>query len=133
LNEAGKGGAARAFVTNAAQVAPVAWDDARGRISFHTLVSAGMTPSSGLVAGLATVEPGGSLAKHRHAPAEIYHVVAGESVVTIDGVAHAVRPGSTVFIPANAWHQIDNRFDAPMRFFYVFPGDRFEEVEYVFA
>jgi len=64
----------------------VAWDDARGRISFHTLVSAGMTPSSGLVAGL-----------------------------------------------ANAWHQIDNRFDAPMRFFYVFPGERFEDVEYVFA
>ena len=133
MSNSSQGGGAQAFVTSAAQVAPETWNDARGRIAFHTLVSAGATPSNGLVAGLATVEPGGCLARHRHGPAEIYYVVSGESVVTIEGVAHAVRPGSTVFIPANAWHQIDNRFDGPMRFFYVFSGDRFEDVEYVFA
>jgi quercetin dioxygenase-like cupin family protein len=133
MSDPSGGAPVRAFVMSATEVAPETWDDARGRIAFHTLVSGGATPSDGLVAGLAIVEPGGSLAKHRHEPAEIYHIVEGQGVVTIDGVRHAVSSGATVFIPGNAWHAIENGFQAPLRFFYVFPGDRFEDVEYVFA
>ena len=133
MNDSSEGGAARAFVTSAESVAQKTWDDARGRIAFHTLVSGGTTPSNDLVAGFAIVEPGGSLARHRHAPAEIYHVLEGRGVVTFEGVAHAVSPGATVFIPGDAWHAVGNRFDAQLPFFYVFPGDRFEDVEYVFA
>ena len=133
MNDRGAGASVRGFVTSAEATPRDEWDDARGRIAFHTLVSAGATPSAGLVAGFAIVGPGGNLAKHRHAPAEVYHVVAGQGTVTVEGTAHRVAPGSTVFIPGNAWHSIDNRFDAPLRFFYVFPGDRFEDVAYDFA
>jgi quercetin dioxygenase-like cupin family protein len=133
MNDRARKSAVEGFVTSAADVAAEAWDDARGRISFHTLISSGDTPSNGLVAGLATVESGGNLAKHRHAPAEIYYAVEGAATVTIDGNARVVSAGAAVFIPGNSWHQIDNAFDRPFRFLYVFPADRFEDVEYVFA
>ena len=121
------------FVASAENTAPEVWDDARGRLSFHTLISAGATPSNGLVAGVSAIEPGGGLARHRHAPPEIYYVLEGAATVTIDGVARVVSAGAAVFIPGNAWHSIDNNFEKPFRIFYVFPTDRFEDVEYVFA
>jgi quercetin dioxygenase-like cupin family protein len=121
------------FVVSVGQVALDAWNDARGNVSFHTMVSAGATPSDGLTAGIAVIEPGGFLARHRHAPAEIYCVIEGAATVTIDGVARLAQAGAVVFIPGDAWHAISNDFEEPFRFFYVFPADRFEDVEYLFA
>ena len=90
------------FVTRVEDVKPEAWNDARGRLSFHTLISGGATPSNGLVAGVSVVEPDGSLALHSHAQPEIYFVLDGAAVVTIDGVERTVSPGAAVFIPGDA-------------------------------
>jgi quercetin dioxygenase-like cupin family protein len=110
-----------------------AWGDERGRIAFHTLISADRTPSEGLVAGVAIVEPGGELALHSHAPPEIYFALEGAAVVTIDEVERTLSAGAAAFIPGSARHGIRNPFDRTFKIFYVFPADRFDEIQYNFA
>ena len=110
-----------------------AWDDARGRLSFHTLVSGDRTPSEGLTAGVSIVEPGGELALHSHAQPEVYFALEGVALVTIDGVERSVAAGAAVFIPGHARHGIRNPFDQTFKIFYVFPADRFDEIRYDFV
>jgi quercetin dioxygenase-like cupin family protein len=121
------------FVTRVEDVKPEAWNDARGRLSFHTLISGEATPSNGLVAGVAVVEPGGSLALHSHAQPEIYFVLEGAAVVTVDGVERTVSTGDAVFIPGNARHASRNQSDKAFRILYVFPADRFDQIHYDFV
>jgi quercetin dioxygenase-like cupin family protein len=64
-------------VRREADVAEVTWADRRGRASFRSLIDGDVTASSHLTFGTATLEPGGSLALHRHPPAEIYYILAG--------------------------------------------------------
>ncbi|HLJ71807.1 MAG TPA: cupin domain-containing protein [Roseiarcus sp.] len=121
------------FVKRVEDVEPEAWSDARGRLSFHTLISGDLTPSEGLVAGVAIVEPGGELAAHAHAPPEIYFALDGAALVTIAGVERKVSAGAAVYIPSDAVHSIRNPFDRAFRIFYAFPADRFDAIEYKFA
>jgi quercetin dioxygenase-like cupin family protein len=119
----------------AAAAAEEGWNepDGRGVIAWQTLASNDVTPSVGLTAGIVHLVPGGFLAPHRHPPAEIYHVIEGSAVVTLEGVSRAVTVGDTVYIPPNTEHGIRNDTGALLRFFYVFPTDGFAEVEYVFT
>jgi quercetin dioxygenase-like cupin family protein len=121
------------FVSRVEDVELQSWSDRRGRLSFKTLVSGDKTPSDSLVAGVSIVEAGGALALHSHAQAEIYFVLEGVGMVTIDGVEHEVSPGATLFIPGDARHSVRNPFDATFRFFYVFAADRFDEIHYEFV
>jgi len=120
------------FVTRPQDIKAETWGGERGSLSFYTLVSGDLTPSHGLVAGVAIVEPGGGLALHSHAQPEIYFALEGAAIVTIEAVARTVSAGSAVFIPGAARHSIHNPFDAAFKFFYVFPADRFEEIVYRF-
>jgi quercetin dioxygenase-like cupin family protein len=104
----------------------------RGTVQWQTLVSAGVTPSSALTAGRARITPGGALSLHRHTQAELYFVVQGSGVVTVDGERREVGPGSTVFIPGDAVHGIECSGPGELRFNYVLAADRFEDVEYIF-
>jgi quercetin dioxygenase-like cupin family protein len=121
------------FVTRVEDVPAEAWADARGALSFHTLISGGRTPSEGLTAGVTIVEPGGELALHSHAQPEVYFALEGLGLVTIDGVERPVAAGAAVFIPGHARHAIRNPFDQTFKLFYVFPADRFEDIHYEFA
>jgi quercetin dioxygenase-like cupin family protein len=121
------------FVTRIDDVPLESWSDERGRIAFHTLMSGDRTPSEGLVAGVAIVEPGGHLALHSHAPPEIYFALEGAALVTIEGVERTLSAGAAAFIPGNARHGIRNPFDRTFKIFYVFPADRFDEIEYKFV
>src|SRR5688500_3341619 len=109
------------------------WDDpVNGRVAWRTLFSGDVTPTEALTCGIAELEPGGWLGLHRHAPAEIYYVLEGRGVVTLEGAEHAVSRGSAVFIPADAEHGIRNTGPEPLRFLYAFPVDAFGDVEYRF-
>ena len=110
------------------------WNDAtRGRISFRTLFSSEETGTSGLTAGLAELAPDGRLNVHRHEAAEVYQVLEGEGVVTLDGTEHPVVPGSAVFIPGSAWHGIRATGPGTLRFSYVLQADGMGDVEYDFG
>ena len=52
--------------------------------------------------GKLELDAGGSVPVHRDSTEEYLHVLAGSGTITIDGVDHAIKPGTTVFMPANA-------------------------------
>jgi quercetin dioxygenase-like cupin family protein len=105
----------------------------RGEAEWKTLISAGLTRSESLTVGVGRLPPGGSLHAHRHEQHEVYLVLAGRGVVTIDGTARPVGPGVAVFIPGNSLHSVDAAGDSELQMAYVFAADSFEDVEYVFA
>ena len=110
------------------------WSDAvRGQVSFRTLFGAQCrTPD--FTAGVTDLEPGGWLGHHRHAPAELYYVLEGEGLLTVDGEEHRIAAGAAVYIPGNSEHAIANTGDAPLRFFYAFAvGGSFDQIEYRFT
>ena len=112
------------------------WDDpGRGSITWRTIFSSERTPTAGLTLGVAELAPDGTVGNrpHRHAPAEVYYVIAGEGVVTIDGERTPVRAGSAVFIPGDAEHSLANTGTSTMRLLYTFAVDSFDDVEYAFS
>ena len=110
------------------------WDDpVRGRIRWRTLFSRGGTPTDGITCGVAELSPGDWLGLHRHAPPDVYYVLAGTGVVTLNGVETPVKAGSAVFIPGIAEHGIRQTGVEPLRFFYGFPVDSFDSVQYLFS
>ena len=109
------------------------WDDpGKGRIGWRTLFSKGLTASEAITCGVADLGPGDWLAPHRHAPPEVYYVVEGSGLVTLEGREVAVAAGSAVFIPGLALHGIRQTGAAPLKLFYVFAVDAFEDVTYLF-
>ena len=104
----------------------------RGDVQWQTLVSAGLTHTGALTAGVARLARNGRLRAHCHDQAEIYVILAGAGTVTIDGTATAVAAGTTVFIPGSAIHAIEADDDSELRFAYVIDADAFEDVTYVF-
>lgn len=108
-------------------------DPVRGEIAFRTLFSADRTATTGMTAGVAELSPGGWLGTHRHPPAEIYHVLEGEGVVTLDGQERPVGPGTAVFIPGGSEHAVRNVGTTVLRIFYVLAVDAMGDVGYRFA
>jgi quercetin dioxygenase-like cupin family protein len=106
----------------------------RGRCTWHTLISSPQTPTDSLSAGIAVCPPlTGSLCPHRHAHAEIYHVLAGSGTVTIEGQEYVVEKGSTVFVPGDAEHGVRNEGQEELRWFYVFAAGSFADIVYRFS
>ena len=107
-------------------------DPAFGTVQWRTLFCADKTNTAGMVLGVAEFGPEGTLNAHRHGPAEIYFGLDGYGVVTIDGIAHEISKGTALFIPAEAEH---HTLAGPegLKFLYVFPKDRFSEVDYRFS
>lgn len=112
------------------------WDDAelaaRSPLRWKLIFSGSRTPTEALSFGLAEFPPGAVLPLHHHAPAEIYHGLDGEGLVEIEGELHRLGAGVALFIPANARHRTTNTGTSPLRFLFVFPTDRFEDVVYHF-
>lgn len=107
-------------------------DPAFGSVRWRTLFCGDKTATAGMVMGIAEFGPEGTLLPHRHGPSEIYFGLAGSGVVTIDGVAHEINPGTALYIPAEAEHDTVAGPDG-LRFLYTFPKDRFAEVDYRFS
>jgi quercetin dioxygenase-like cupin family protein len=107
-------------------------DPVRGSFRFRTLTG-GSSPAPGLSAGVAVLEAGGWVGRHRHEPAETYYVLEGRGVLTVGQQDHQLRPGSVAYIPGNREHALRNEGAGRLRVFYVFAATRFEEVEYDFV
>lgn len=116
-----------------ADVPPESWSDpVRGEVAFRTLVGAAGEKGD-FTAGVAELEPGSWLGRHRHDPAELYFVLRGEGVLVVDGVEHPVSGGTAASIPGGAEHGIRNSGAATLRIFYAFAVGSFDEVEYEFS
>jgi quercetin dioxygenase-like cupin family protein len=108
-------------------------DPLRGHVRFATHFSADRTPTDSMVAGRADIPPGGQFGRHRHPPAEIYHVLEGTGIVHLDGDEQAIAPGDAVFVPGGCQHGLVNTGTVPLRLFYVLAADAFDDVAYDFA
>ncbi|MBY6002804.1 cupin domain-containing protein [Salipiger bermudensis] len=117
-----------------ASVAPLEGgeDPAFGTVRWRTLFSGERTATTGMVLGIAEFGPLGTLLPHRHGPAEIYFGLSGAGIVTIDGVPHPIGPEIALFIPEDSEHGTIAGTEG-LRFLYVFPRDRFSDVEYRFS
>jgi quercetin dioxygenase-like cupin family protein len=107
-------------------------DPTFGTVRWRTLFSACRTRTAGMVLGVAEFGPEGTLNAHRHAPSEVYFGLSGAGIVTIDGSPHEIGPNVALFIPGDAEHRTVAGTEG-LRFLYVFPGDRFSDVEYRFS
>ncbi|KAK3115586.1 hypothetical protein LTR53_004892 [Teratosphaeriaceae sp. CCFEE 6253] len=110
-----------------------------GNVTWKTLFSAPGTATDTFTSGIATCQPGsstscpGDLKAHRHSYAELYHIVSGQGVLTIEGVEHAVSAGSVLFIPGDAEHGVKCTGTEELVWWYVFAARAFEEVVYRFS
>ncbi len=123
-----------AVVVQDSDVALEGWSDpVRGNVGFRTLFGGPATTTADFTAGVTELEPEGWLGHHRHQPSEIYYLLEGEGIVTIEGAEHAVRAGTAVYIPGDNEHGIRNTGSGRLRFFYAFGVGSFEEIEYRFS
>ena len=60
-------------------------DPSFGTVHWRTLFSGDRTATASMTCGLATLDPGGHLALHRHAPPEVYFGVSGTARIVVDG------------------------------------------------
>jgi mannose-6-phosphate isomerase-like protein (cupin superfamily) len=126
--------AVRPLAIDEAEAPRERWDDpVRGRLSFRTLFSRGLTQTAGMTCGVTELGPGDWLGLHRHAPPEVYYVFAGAGILSLEGREIPVSAGSAVFIPGMAEHGIRQTGDEILRLFYAFPVDSFDGVEYLFT
>lgn len=57
----------------------------------------------------ARIRPGEQTALHRHIRSEeLYHVMAGEGVMTLDGEQFTIRPGDSIAISPGTSHRVRN-------------------------
>jgi quercetin dioxygenase-like cupin family protein len=105
----------------------------RGHVLWKTLISAGLTPTTALTLGVARLPSGATLAAHRHAQPEVYLVLDGSGIMTIDGSSSPLSPGASVFIPGGAIHSVCCTGPTDLRVAYVFAADGFDDVTYVFG
>lgn len=74
--------------------------------------------------GRQMVPPGARVRLHAHDRAEeVFYILKGSGMIEIDGLAHRVAPGSTVFFGHNRQHTIINDGDEDLQWVWFFlPG-----------
>lgn len=78
------------------------------------------------------VKPGGRLSyQYHHHRAEVWTIVQGEAIITLDGVDKLYKKGQVAQIPLGVKHRIQNRTDEDVIFIEVQWGNSFEETDIV--
>ena len=122
------------FVKNLESVSDQEWSktDKYPGVRWKFLIDADFTGSSGLSLGFAEIEPGGNLILHYHSPAEIYVVTDGVGTLNKSGEIEEIKKGDVVYIKSDAKHALKNNGNQTLKFYWIFPTDRFSDVEYLY-
>ena len=122
------------FVNNLKSVSNQEWSTTEKYpgVRWKFLIDADFTRSSGLSLGFAEIAPGGDLTLHYHSPAEIYVVTDGKGLLNKSGEQEEIKKGDVVFIGENEKHALKNIGKETLKFYWIFPTDRFSEVEYLY-
>jgi len=79
------------------------------------------TGAASLNAGLATFEPGATLACHTHDCEESITILVGEAALDLEGRRETLSPFDTSMVPAGVPHRFANPSDSqPMTMFWVY-------------
>ena len=66
------------------------------------------------------IEPGGSIGEHQRInDEEIYIILSGHGIMTVDGVEHPVGEGDVCLSRSGHSHSLVNSTDGPMRFMVI--------------
>ncbi len=70
-----------------------------------------------------TIQPGGSIPRHRHDKIEHQQVILeGEVVATLDDGPVTFKAGDVIYIPAQASHGFENKSQVPVRLICIVPA-----------
>ena len=121
------------FVNNLKTVSDQEWSTTKKYpgVRWKFLIDADFNSSSGLSLGFAEIAPWGDLTLHYHSPAEIYVVNNGKGILNKSGELEEIKKGDVVYIEGNAKHALKNDSKETLEFYWIFPTDRFSEVEYL--
>ena len=122
------------FVKNLESVSDQEWSTTEKYpgVRWKFLIDADFTKSASLSLGFAEIAPGGDLILHYHSPAEIYVVTDGKGVLNKSGELEEIKKGDVVYIGENEKHALKNNGNETLKFFWIFPTDRFSEVKYLY-
>jgi len=121
------------FVNNLERVSNQEWTstDKYPGVRWKFLIDKDFNGSTGLSLGYAEIAPGGNLTLHYHSPDEIYVITNGEGILNKSGNLEKIKKGDVVYIGKNEKHALKNNGKKTLEFYWIFPTDRFSEVEYL--
>ena len=121
------------FVNNLQSVFDQEWTsvDKYPGLRWKLLIDKDFNGSTGLSLGYAEMAPGGDLTLHYHSPDEIYVITNGEGILNKSGKLETIKKGDVVYIGKNEKHALKNDGKETLTFYWIFPTDRFSEVEYL--
>jgi mannose-6-phosphate isomerase-like protein (cupin superfamily) len=91
-----------------------------GELYWKRLVTGGHMHGAWESFEYARIEPGGSVGTHLHSRTEeVYVVIAGEGVLTVDGEQTVMRAGDAVVTPLNSAHAFKNTGPGPLEFLVI--------------
>ena len=121
------------FVNNLKSVFNQEWTsaDKYPGLRWKLLIDKDLNGSTGLSLGYAEMAPGGDLTLHYHSPDEIYVITNGKGILNKSGKLETIKKGDVVYIGRNEKHALKNDGKETLTFSWIFPTDRFSEVEYL--
>jgi|TARA_X000001036_G_scaffold382126_1_gene374630 quercetin dioxygenase-like cupin family protein len=121
------------FVNNLEIISNQEWSstDKYPGVRWKFLIDKDFNGSTGLSLGYAEIAPGGNLTLHYHSPDEIYVITNGEGILNKSGDLEKIKEGDVVYIGRNEKHALKNDGKKILKFYWIFPTDRFSEVEYL--
>lgn len=90
------------------------------------ILSQTLSNADGVELVLFAFAPGEALAEHTSSRPAIMHFLAGDGDLTVDGAAHAARPGTWVRMPSHCRHSLVPRTPLVMAL-YLLPAERTED------
>ena len=121
------------FINNLKSVFNQEWisADKYPGLRWKLLIDKDLNGSTGLSLGYAEMAPGGDLTLHYHSPDEIYVITNGEGILNKSGKLEKIKKGDVVYIGGNEKHALKNEGKETLQFYWIFPTDRFLEVNYL--
>lgn len=78
-------------------------------------------PSSRIVLGTITLQPGATIPPHEHDTDEAFYVLEGSGVASVGDAKVRVSAGDALLSQAGELHGFDNESDLPVRLLFVYP------------
>ena len=88
----------------------------RDEITSHLLVSEKTCGAEKLAITIVEMEPGGFQHLHSHEPEQMYYILEGRGLMSVDGEERPVRAGDCVFFPSFAEHGLKNTGEGTLRY-----------------
>jgi quercetin dioxygenase-like cupin family protein len=88
----------------------------RDHITSYLLVSVTTCQAKNLAVTVVKMEPGGIQHLHAHHLEQMYYILEGSGVMTVDGEQRPVQAGDCIFFASQAAHGLHNNGDNVLRY-----------------